>query len=114
MRISLLVPLIPLVALSLSACDTEKNARRLQQEQAELSAPCIAAVQAEVARNAGSDFRGFKLYYVLPREMAPGNYAVQVKYQEITPSSPSGGIVRRLDCELRDGQVVSLYHPGPI
>ena len=108
-----LIPIF-LVALLLTACNPYRNQEEEQKRQAEIAAPCIAAVQTLATRDAGPDFRGFKRYDARVVEMAPGNYAVHVRYQEITLTDPSGGAVKRLDCELRGSEVVDVRYPGPI
>lgn len=104
--------LIPLVALLLSACDpyAAENAERRRLE-AEIANPCIAAVRAEVERNAAadSDFRGFKLYGAQWVEHSTGVYTVHVRYQKVSLTAPVGGPVWRRDCELRNGQVIALH-----
>lgn len=103
--------LIPLVAL-LSACDPYREFEEKQKIEAQLSAPCVAAVQE--ATSSEADYRGFLLRDARVTEMAPGNYAVRVQYQIVTLTDPVGGRVQLLDCELRDGAIISLQPPGPI
>lgn len=103
--------LIPFVALSLSACDPYSAER---EWQAQVSSPCLIAVRDTVKAAAGPDVRGIHLVSRTAYELGPDHYAVHVKYREKTVSNPSGGVVKRLDCELRAGKVLSVAPPPPL
>lgn len=105
-----LLPL--LVTPLLSGCDPYRESEAQQKIDAQLSAPCVAAVQQ--AASSEADYRGFLLRHARVTEMAPGNYAIRVQYQVATLADPVGGRIHLLDCELRNGVVVALQPPGPI
>ena len=108
-----LLPL-SLVALMLSGCDPYRGQKAALQKEAELSAPCIAAAQTVAAERADANYRGFRLLDARAIEVAPGNYAVRIRYQDITLVDPTGGLAKRLDCELLNGAVVAIKDPPPI
>lgn len=106
--------LIPFVALSLSACDPYRAEREWQAKQSEIARPCLIAVRDTVKATTGPEVKGVHLESRHAYELGPNHYAVHVKYREKTVSNPTGGVIKRLDCELRDGQVLSIAPPPPL